>query len=476
MSVFDRSELEVSPLADLHAIADQLGLEGFRRLRKADLIDAILGGPAEEGPSGGSTDGATADAGEPAEEEDTNVPADKPRRRPSVRGRRSRRGSAKDADEAAPDSPSTEDSPATADSSTEDDQPDRGGRSRRRGSAAEDRPVRGDRATTDERPARGGGGRGARGDRAPREDAPAGEDRAAEGVVELLGNGSAFLRVHPPEASDEDVYISAAQVRRCELVSGDRVTGPLRTPRRSERYSSLVRVETINGAPAGEVSEGARYDERPVAYPSERLALDGSDATLQAIEWLTPFGRGSRVLIVGPARAGKTEILRRLLGALSGHEGLEVTLVLAGVRPEEVSEWGEGPVAPATTLSFAASADAQGQAVERAIETAKRTAARGGDALVLIDTLDGLQPHAARRVLAAARNLTDGGSLTILATATRPYGGEMTVIALDPALAHAGGPPLDLAASGTVRAELLVGEEGAAAIAKARASALESSG
>ena len=109
--------------------------------------------------------------------------------------------------------------------------------------------------------------------------------------------------------------------------------------------------------------------------------------------------------------------------------------MLAGVRPEEVAEWGEGPVAPATTLSFAASADAQGQAVERAIETAKRTAARGGDALVLIDTLDGLHPHAARKVLAAARNLADGGSLTIIATATRPFGGETTVIALDPALA-----------------------------------------
>lgn len=474
MSVLDRSELQDSPLADLHAIADQLGLEGFRRLRKADLIDTILGGSSAGGSSTGSTDGADGD--EPADAQDTNAPADKPRRRPSVRGRRSRRGAAKDADADADGDakPSAEEGPA------EDDRTDEGGdgggsssssgSGRRRGPAGEDRPPRGDRPPR-ERAARG---RGARGERGPREDEPGGEERIAEGVVELLGNGSAFLRVHPPEASDEDVYISAAQVRRCELVTGDRVTGPLRTPRRSERYPSLVRVETINDAPAGEVSEGARYDERPVAYATERLALDGGDATLEAIEWLTPFGRGSRVIVTGPARAGKTEILRRLLGALAGREGLEVTLLLAGVRPEEVSEWGEGPLAPVTTLSFAASADAQGQAVERAIETAKRTAARGGDALVLIDTLDGLHPHAARKVLAAARNLSDGGSLTILATATRSYGGETTVIALDPALAHAGGPPLDLTASGTVRAELLVGEEGAAAIAKARASALES--
>ncbi|HEY2535586.1 MAG TPA: Rho termination factor N-terminal domain-containing protein [Solirubrobacteraceae bacterium] len=498
MSVLDRSELEASPLADLHAIADQLGLEGFRRLRKADLIDAIIAGPGAGGSSRGSTDGDSADGAGAvddaeaalAEKRDSEEsPAgEKRRRRPSVR-RRSRRGAAKDADAQESDAQEEAEKPSASELADEESEDadkgaaedvgpsPAGGRARgrgRRGGAGEDRPVRGDRASRGEGPAKGS--RGARGERtSEREDEPAGEERAAEGVVELLGNGSAFLRVHPPEASDDDVYISAAQVRRCELVSGDRVSGPLRMPRRSERYSSLVRVETINGTPAGEVSEGARYDERPVAYPSERLALDGGDATIEAIEWLTPFGRGSRVVLAGPARAGKTEILRRLCGALSGREDLEVTLLLTGVRPEEVADWSEGSVVPATALSFAASPDTQDQAIERAIETAKRTAARGGDALVLIDTLDGLHPHVARKVLAAARNLADGGSLTILATATRPYGGETTVIALDPTLAHTGGPPLDLTASGTVRAELLVGEEGAAAIAKARASALESS-
>jgi transcription termination factor Rho len=444
MAVLDRSELQASPLADLHAIADQLGLDGFRRLRKADLIDAILGEPsgssADEASDGSAADTASAGA---------DAPAQGTRRRPTLRSRRSRRSQAKDTDELADtEDPLAEDRPA-------------------KDGPAKDRPA-------DDRPH--GAGRATKASKSSDEDRSNGEERVAEGVVELLGNGSAFLRVNPPDASDEDVYISAAQVRRCELVSGDRVTGPLRTPRRSERYPSLVRVQTINGAPAGEVSEGARYDERPVAYPSERLALDGGDATLQAIEWLTPFGRGSRAVIVGPARSGKTEILRRLLGVLSGREDLEVTLVLTGVRPEEIAEWGDGPVAPATTLSFAVPPDAQGQAVERAIETARRTAARGGDALVLIDTLDGLHPHTARRVLAAARNLSDGGSLTILATATRPFGGETTVIALDPALAGTGGPPLDLPAGGTVRAELLVGEEGAAAIAKARASALQAAG
>jgi transcription termination factor Rho len=269
------------------------------------------------------------------------------------------------------------------------------------------------------------------------------------------------------------VYISAAQVRRCELVSGDRVGGPVRTPRRSERYSSLVRIDTINGEPADSVAEGTRYDDLPVSYPNERLAFDSEDATLKAIEWLTPLGRGSRAVIVGAAHAGKTETLRRILGALAGREGLEPTLVLAGVRPEEITEWQQGPVAPAATLSFAASPDAQGQVVEAVIETAKRIAARGGNAIVLIDGLDGMHPHTARKVLAAARNLTDGGSLTVIATAARPFGGETTVIALDAMRASTGQlPALDLVSSGTLKPELLVGEEGAEAITRARAAAL----
>jgi transcription termination factor Rho len=271
------------------------------------------------------------------------------------------------------------------------------------------------------------------------------------------------------------VYISAAQVRRCELVGGDRVSGPVRAPRRSERYPSLVRVEEINGEPADRVSEAVRYDDLPVTYPSERITFAAKDATLEAIEWLTPFGRGSRVSIVGPPRAGKTHTLRRILDAVSGSEGLQLTLVLLDVRPEEVGWWQEGPLAPAVALTFAASADAQSQALERALEEAKRVAARGSDTLVLIDRLDGVHPHTARKALAAARNLREAGSVTIVATASRPFGGESTVIALDPALASTGREPiLDLLASGTLRAELLVGEDGARAIASARASALES--
>ncbi len=415
MTVLERSELESSPLADLHAIADQLGLEGFRRMRKADLIDAILGEKPKE------TDDAASEPGEDGQEEDASEPEPRTSR---LRRRRPRRGSSASADDG------------------EKGEEERSSRSR---SARE----RGD--SGDEEPA-----------------------RAATGVVEVLGNGSAFLRVSPPEPSDEDVYISAAQVRRCELVSGDEVSGPVRTPRRSERYPSLVRIDTINGAPADAVSDGSRYEDLPVAWPSERLELGTGDPTLEAIEWLTPIGLGSRAVIVGARQAGKTETLRRLLAAVRRREELDVSLVLVGSRPEEIAEWGEDSAAPAAALSFAASADAQGQAVERAIDSAKRIAARGGNAVVLIDSLDALNPQAARRALAGARNLREGGSLTVIAVASEPLGGETTVIALDRALTSTGRSPiLDLLASGTLRAELLVGEDGARAITQARASAYE---
>ena len=312
--------------------------------------------------------------------------------------------------------------------------------------------------------------RGGRGGRSEKADKPEAEDKQVEGVIELLGNGSAFVRLTEGETSDDDVYVSAAQVKRCELVSGDKVAGPMRPPRRSERFPSLVRVDTINGKPADEVAEGTRFEDLPVIFPAERLALGSEDPTVKAIEWLTPFGKGSRVTIVGPARAGKSEALRRISAALAEQGGVELSVVLAGVRPEEVADWQSGPAAPASAVRFAASTDAMGQSVEQAVEQARRVAARGADAVVLVDSLEYVAPAVARRALAAARNIADGGSLTVIATAPGELGGETTVIALDASLTAMGRfPALDLAASGTMRPELLVGEAGAEAIAKARA-------
>lgn len=430
MTVLSREALEASPLADLHLIAGEIGLDGYRRLRKADLVDAIV---VKQG-------GEPAPKDEPEADQPEADGADEQEERPRSRRSRGGRGRSRRSRDGDPD-------------------------------AREDRDE--DAAREDEEAPKGRSGRG-RSEREPREPREAdGPEVVAEGTIEVLGNGSGFLRVNPPDPSDDDVYVSAAQVRRCELVSGDAVSGPVRAPRRSERYPSLVRVDTINGRPADEVAEGTPFDDLPAVHPSERFELGDEDPTLKAIGWLTPIGRGSRVVVTGAARSGKTEALRRLAGAMAADEKLEVAVVLAGARPEEAADWRAAGIEPAAVVALGGSTDAQTSAVERAVDTARRQAARGGDAVVLIDGLDGVAPAAARRALGAARNIDGGGSLTVIAVAAQPLGGETTVVALDVMLASTGRlPALDLAASGTVRPELLVGEAGATVIAQARADAL----
>src|SRR4051794_28637663 len=366
-SVLDRSALEQSPLADLHLLANELGVDGYRRLRKPELVDAILARQSSDPQA------------EPAAEPEPEAEA-----------------------EAAADVVEVVEVQAAEPAEAEDDEPRRSRRGRRGGRG---RKRDGDTLVDRDEPA------------AAPEPADEREERVVEGAVELLSNGSGFVRLSPPDPTDDDVYISAAQVKRCELVSGDRIAGPVRAPRRSERFPSLIRVDTINGRPAEEVAEGTRFEDLAVAWPDERLELESDDPTVKAIQWLTPFGKGSRVVIAGPSRAGKSEALRRLGTALAGAAGLEVSAVLAGVRPEEVADF---PVAPGAALTFAASVDAQAQAVEQAVEQGRRVAARGGDAVVLVDTLEYVPAAAARRALAAAPHPRHGARGTAGAPAAAP--------------------------------------------------------
>lgn len=406
MSVLDRGALEASPLADLHAIASELSIDSYRRLRRADLIDAIL-----QRQSGEAPESEPDEQGEP-EEAEAAEPAPTRRRRRSGRGRSGQAEATPEAAEGAGDEANgAPEAPAAPEEAVE---------------AAPAKEPEADRA----------------------------EQEVVEGVVELLAGGSGFVRVNPPDPSDEDVYVSQAQVRRCELVTGDRVSGPRRAPRRSERFASLVRVDTVNGRPATELADGVRFDDLPLAFPDQRLALSGADASLGALEQSAPIGRGSRVTIVGPAGAGKTELLRRLAAALASADDIQSWLVLAGVRPEEIPEWREGPVSPTVALSFGASSDAQGQALEGVVDQVRRIVARGAHAAVLIDTLDGVPAPMVQKALASARNIVDGGSLTVIATASAPVGGETTLIVLDRTSSE-GFPAIDPAGSWTIRRERL---------------------
>lgn len=388
MSVLQRKELEDSPLADLHAIASELGIEGYRALRRDDLIGSILdvqgGGGAAAEPGAGD---------EPAE-------GDRPRRGRS-RGRRGRgrgRGEIEDAPEA--EQPEGE----------VDDEPE--------AEAEQTAPAASD------------------------------DDEAREtiaGGLEVLSNGSGFLRV----ADGRDVYVSPAQIRRCELRPGDEVAGPVRPARRNERHPSLVRVESVNGGPAEPPPERPRFDDLTAVHPHERLAAPPSLAAV-------PFGKGSRVAIAGPSGAGATSLLRELVATLvSRPEGPPVTVVLAGARPEEVTDWKRGIEATVHGGSFDSSPDEQAQAAQLAVERAKRVVEGGGDAIIVIDTLAALPVGVARRVFSAGRRLEEGGSLTVIA-AVGESADQLRVASTRIVLAAGVGEPTVVGErSGAQRADLL---------------------
>ena len=282
-------------------------------------------------------------------------------------------------------------------------------------------------------------------DEAPKQPERPGEpEEVVSGVLDVLPNGSGFVRVDPGGQSRADVYVSPAQIRRCELRAGDQVGGPVRPPRRNERHPSLTRVDSVNGRDAEPPEERPSFDEMTAVFAQERLP---SPAGLDA-----PFGKGSRVAIGGPPGAGATRLLREIAAALSGVDELELSVALVGVRPEEVGEWrslevGGRPV-PVAGGGFDRSMESQVQLAELAIERGKRVAERGGNAIVLIDSLEVMPSAAARRLFAAARNLDGGGSLTVIATtgmAWEPQRYATTRVMLDPPASR----------SGTLREDLL---------------------
>jgi transcription termination factor Rho len=414
MSVLNRKELEDSPLADLHQIASELGLEGYRSKRKDDLIGTILTatGSADEPVAPSAPTGA-----ERGDEEDTSA----------------------DTSEGTSEGTSEDTSEGTSEDTSEGTSDDE---------ADEADEVPAEEAL--ERPARRGR-RGGRGRRPPvaEEEPEVVEDEISDeeivtGVLDILANGSGFVRVDPAGQSRDDVYVSPAQIRRCELRAGDEVSGPARSARRNERHPSLVRIESVNGAAAEPAEERPWFGDLTPVFPSQKLS---APKTLKDV----PFGRGSRVAIAGPPGAGATTLLRELANELSGDGDLAVQVVLAGVRPEEVTEWRRTEGLNVAGGSFDRSPDAQAQAAELAVERAKRRVERGGHAAVLIDSLEALPGSARRRIFGAGRATEEGGTLTVIAVTG---GGReelrwaTTRVVLEP-----GGKVA--AESGTVRADAL---------------------
>jgi transcription termination factor Rho len=382
VSVLQRKQLEDSPLADLHAIASELGVEGFRAMRRDDLIGAILRAQGADD----EADSATAIE----EPEPDEVPAEEALERPAGKA-----ASAPTAEVAADEERAAEGEQAEAEAAE--------------GEQAE-AEAEGEPAEAEATPAEPEAAEAAA--EAPEEEGEAAPEveRAVTGVLDILANGSGFIRVDPAGQSRDDVYVAPAQIRRCELRAGDEVGGPVRPPRRNERHPSLVRVERVNGAEAEPPEQRPWFGDLTPVFPSARLPAPSSLKS-------APFGRGSRVLIAGPPGAGATSLLREIAAGLAKLDDTALQVVLVGVRPEEVTEWRRLDGVSVLGGSFDRSPDTQAQAAELAAERAKRLVERGHHAALLIDSLDALPATGQRRVFGAARATEEGGTLTVVATA-----------------------------------------------------------
>ena len=265
-------------------------------------------------------------------------------------------------------------------------------------------------------------------ERLPREaeqTEPADATVEVTGVLELTRQRHGFLRLGGLTARDDDVYVSASQVRRCELRAGDEVTGPAREPRRGERHRALVHVDRVNG---GEPQEEGRveFDSLTPAPPSRRIELSPEAGLLtRAVDLLAPLAYGQRVLVRATPRSGRTTLLRQLGQALQGADGVGLIVLLIDERPEEVPAWERA--LPAAELALAPADLApveQVRIAELALERGRRAAEAGVDAVLLCDSLSRLAVAAegvseVKRLFGSGRELADkgAGSLTVIATA-----------------------------------------------------------
>jgi transcription termination factor Rho len=321
-----------------------------------------------------------------------------------------------------------------------------------------------------------------------------------EGVLEKLQEGYGFLRA--PEASylpgPDDVYVSPAQIRRFGLQTGDSICGQVRPPKPGERYFALARVDSVNGAPPEEVRHRIAFDNLTPIYPQERLRVElpGPDVSGRVIDLMTPIGKGQRGLIVSPPRTGKTMMLQAIAHGLArNHSEVHLIVLLIDERPEEVTDMKRSVQGEVIASTFDEAPTRHVQVTEMVLEKAKRLVECKRDVVLLLDSItrlarayNAVQPPSGRvlsggldanalqkpkRFFGAARNVEEGGSLTILATALVDTGSRMDdvifeefkgtgnmEINLDRKLADRRVfPAVDLMRSGTRKEELLLSKK-----------------
>ena len=320
------------------------------------------------------------------------------------------------------------------------------------------------------------------------------------GVLEVLQDGFGFLR--SPEANylpgPDDIYVSPSQVRRFALRTGDTVEGQIRSPKDGERYFALLKVNEINFDPPEKTRHRINFDNLTPLYPDEKIKLEVEDPTIKdmtprVIDLVAPIGKGQRALIVAPPRTGKTMILQNVANSVAkNHPEIYLLVLLIDERPEEVTDMDRSVMGEVVSSTFDEPATRHVQVAEMVIEKAKRLVEHKKDVVILLDSITrlarayntvvpssgkvltgGVDANALqrpKRFFGAARNIEEGGSLTIIATALIDTGSRMdevifeefkgtgnSEIVLDRKLADKRTwPAMDIGKSGTRKEELLV--------------------
>jgi len=321
-----------------------------------------------------------------------------------------------------------------------------------------------------------------------------------EGVLEILPDGFGFLRA--PSCSylpgPDDMYVSPSQIRKFDLRTGDTVAGEIRPPKDGERYFALLKVEKINGEEPNLEQPRYMFDDLTPLYPDERLNLETSDGgmSMRAMDLITPIGKGQRGLIVASPRTGKTMFLQGLANSIAeNHPEVILIVLLIDERPEEVTDMARSVKGEVISSTFDEPAQRHVQVAEMVIEKAKRLVEHGRDVVILLDSITrlsrayntivppsgkvlsgGIDANALqrpKRFFGAARNVEEGGSLTIMATALIETGSRMDdvifeefkgtgnmEIHLERRLADRRVyPAIDITRSGTRKEELLLPED-----------------
>ncbi len=318
------------------------------------------------------------------------------------------------------------------------------------------------------------------------------------GVLEIMEDGIGFLRQDGLLPSPSDVYVSQSQIRRFGLRTGDMVTGQTRPPKESEKYYSLLRVEAVNGLDPEVAKKRPNFTDLTPVFPRQQLRLETAANILSTrlIDLICPIGRGQRGLIVSPPKAGKTTILKQIAnGVTANHTDVHVMFALIGERPEEVTDVKRSVKAEVISSTFDEPVEDHTRVAEMALERAKRLVESGRDVLILLDSVTrlaraynlavppsgrtlsgGMDPVALyppKRFFGAARNIEEGGSLTIIATCLVDTGSRMDdliyeefkgtgnmELVLDRKLAERRVfPAIDIPRSSTRREELLLDEQ-----------------